>query len=694
MRRLFAVTLLLLVSLTCTRKPEQEIVTTPKAAGPPASIGGTVRYRINRDVIDIAGFDVALKRGNETVKTASTDQFGTFHFDGMEPGTYTACWGGNGWDNGCTESLEVKQSDAAYAKEIGPHPTTPAAVIYGHVRLSDGGLPRFADADKVEVLDAAGKVLASAKTNANGEYITATAPGAVKARASAQAAKAESAQPPAPQAAGPREIDVTINNRRPDVSAIEILKGNQPATVVAPGDTITLRPTFSDPDKDALTYKWTVPPGAGTITSNPDGSATWTLPNYKVRPSAYFEVDDGKGGSTQRAVSLSVGGAATPTVSCPPPPGCQPLSLAAVPPPRGYSPGPPIVPPYFLTKKGTTDNSVAYYKAVDPNNLRLTLGNWWKTAGFDPTTGAGGVNTAYMNWNDLGFGRAMHFRQDSATKYVYAYVTNYGCPSQAGCNADLAAAADPSTAVATVCMEYSPVETDASKTPIVKFFVYLGGGASGARQGQADLDEWGPKPVPNLCMVCHGGAGQYNGGTQTDLGANFIPFDLAFLRYPPGGTATPPTADLPTYYQMNQMILATAPSLPIQNLIKGWYKSSTTIQDNNYVPVDWQKTGTPGNPPTLYNTVIAPGCRACHYSFAASGKTATLAWDSYSSATSFSSLIQGDVCSAGPIMPQAAVTYLNMWTNAYHFPTAPMDYLGSYSDTTGGWTSFGGCTGK
>src|SRR4051794_16649629 len=103
MRHLSAVMMVLAVSLACTKKPEQEIVTTPKPSGPPASIGGTVRYRADREVIEITGLEVSLKRGNETVGTATTDEFGTFHFDGMAPGTYTACWSGNGWENGCTE---------------------------------------------------------------------------------------------------------------------------------------------------------------------------------------------------------------------------------------------------------------------------------------------------------------------------------------------------------------------------------------------------------------------------------------------------------------------------------------------------------------------------------------------------------------------------------------------------------------
>jgi hypothetical protein len=334
---------------------------------------------------------------------------------------------------------------------------------------------------------------------------------------------------------------------------------------------------------------------------------------------------------------------------------------------------------------GTTDNSAKYYKNVDPQNLRGTLGAWWKVAGFDPTNGSGGVaRAAYLNWNDLGFGRDMHFNQVGTN--VYAWVTNYGCPDNNPNNANLAANPVPADAVATVCMEYAPVE---GKTqPIVKFFVYVGGVAASTITGQADLDRWGGKPVPNLCQTCHGGTTAYSGGTNMNLAANFIPFDLALLRYP-GPSTTPPPSDLPVYQTMNSIIAGIPTQRPaITNLINGWYRKNPPAQNNKFLPAGWQASTTvPSSAAGLYQNVIAPACRTCHYSFSVG-----INWNSYQSVLTDRPTIQAYVCDPSPVMPHAAVTYINFWTNAYGLPTSPPTFLGQYTDPN--WTSFGGCTGQ
>src|SRR5205823_4198260 len=108
----------------------------------------------------------------------------------------------------------------------------------------------------------------------------------------------------------------------------------------------------------------------------------------------------------------------------------------------------------------------AYYQFVDPDGLRSTLGNWWQQNKFNKSTGAASneAKAAYLNNNDLGFGRDMHMHvagtNPDGSPWVAAYVSNYSLqppvPDQNPFSADFAQAKDRTRAIATVCMEYSP----------------------------------------------------------------------------------------------------------------------------------------------------------------------------------------------------------------------------------------------
>ena len=175
--------------------------------------------------------------------------------------------------------------------------------------------------------------------------------------------------------------------------------------------------------------------------------------------------------------------------------------------------------------------AVAYYKALDggtfgPTNpadftqggtwsggTRSTLSAWLSQAGINPNvqTGLAGTNvdhttteqTAYLNHNDLGFGRRMTIRK-AANSDVFAFVTNFGNADQNPANEN--GALNAIAPGATIAMEYTPLASASSGTGIdprvVKFFVY---GAGGQLVNSADLDGFGQKFVPGLCQNCHGG---------------------------------------------------------------------------------------------------------------------------------------------------------------------------------------------
>jgi hypothetical protein len=362
-------------------------------------------------------------------------------------------------------------------------------------------------------------------------------------------------------------------------------------------------------------------------------------------------------------------------------------------------------PSVFLTFKGvgTDPQAQAYYDAVDPSHLRTTLGAWWNVNGFtlggdgwplDAATGDSAVvRTSYLNNNDLGSGRDMYFR-DLGGGRLAAFVSNYGQFNQDAGNADLAAArAAPG---ATVCMEYSPVEGQGS-APIVKFFVFAGAGgqANAPRQKGAELDGFGVKFVPNLCLNCHGGRYDSPSSPPTfadiNMGAHFRELDYATYKFP-GGRVVPDAAEKDRFKFQNLLVAnagSGCASKGIRKLIAGWYPGASTDQDNNgYTPPDW--TGSPRN--TLYHQIVKASCRTCHVAFdedTSPEDTAvgTINWTAYDQLKLRHGFLKSFVLCDDRFMPHAVITYRNFWlSGSPHQPGV----LRTYSDGSA-WTALGDC---
>lgn len=371
---------------------------------------------------------------------------------------------------------------------------------------------------------------------------------------------------------------------------------------------------------------------------------------------------------------------------------CKPVTLKLDALWAGY-PGSP-----FLTFKdfgASAASADAYYAAVDPLSLRTTLAGWWSENGFDAAGGAPAgpdyERTSYLNDNDLGSGRDMHFLRHADGR-LSAYVTNYSRGGPFDQNPVFAddAAADNQPG-ATVCMEYAPVEGDA--TPIVKFFVYAGVGDT--RQPAADLDGFGGKFVPNLCLNCHGGS-YYNPPAPTlaelNMGSSFRELDVATYKFP-GLRTTPNAAEQASFKKQNQLITATgATRLPIAALIDGWYAPAGTglTQDNSYTPTNW--LGAPQQ--ALYHDVIKVSCRTCHIAFVSGDDAGGLDWNRYDQVRPRRNDVRdyaiGPAISdtAYRIMPHALVTYRNFWIA--RVPAHRPAQLWNYSDPNPpGWIAIG-----
>ncbi len=342
----------------------------------------------------------------------------------------------------------------------------------------------------------------------------------------------------------------------------------------------------------------------------------------------------------------------------------------------------------FLTKKNagtaTGADSDSYYRVVDPEDAqhpegrRATLGAWWQVNGFATDGSAPGeAKAAYLNNGDLGFGRDMHILQ-RANGDVAAYVSNYtlnldGSPDQNPLSADAALARNPLRAVATVCMEYSPIENDPAPIPVVKFFVYNGKSGGAVRVGGADLDGNGPKFTPQLCTVCHGGSSPPAGhawvlGDVREMKSYFREFDLASFKFPrPGTRIDDPSRSSPNvnttvneeaaFRSLNEKVLATNPSPAIRELVEGWYGGFGLPQPNQntaFVPPGWDVGPDQAQ---LYRGVVGTSCRTCHVA-----QEQIRDFSTYENFRGSRSLIISEVLSdSTKVMPHAKVAFDNFW---------------------------------
>lgn len=370
----------------------------------------------------------------------------------------------------------------------------------------------------------------------------------------------------------------------------------------------------------------------------------------------------------------------------------------------------------YLERKGIGDLAQAqrYYLEIDPGSARATLGGFWSQNGFDPATGGAPdeVRTSFINFNDLGFGRDMHCRQDPITDDVACYVTNYGAGDQAPGNYDLAKAADKTTALATVAMEYSP---GPGGPKIVKFYAFAGGAADAPRIESADLDGAGQKFIPNLCLNCHGGTYQPMNpsdptNSELNMGASFREFDIYSYRDgtlgdKPNELASgnhaivnldpmqPPLGQQAEFLAQNKMVRASAPEAAISALINLWYHNNDTLPfEKDAVPPAWDVDASTRG---LYLKVVAKACRTCHLA-QENVNSDSKAWASYDQFKTYrlNGLIPFAVCYGDPsqgqaaydeakryrFMPHANVTFKNFWLDSNAYNT-----LGNY--TGPGWTT-------
>lgn len=312
---------------------------------------------------------------------------------------------------------------------------------------------------------------------------------------------------------------------------------------------------------------------------------------------------------------------------------------------------------HFLPPNGEASATV-YYAAIDPGNAKTTLGDWWVANGFGASDGSGGTRAAYLNFNDLGFGRDMNCK--NSVNKLACYVTNYGAANQDPANADAAETRDPAKRGATVAMEFDP----AAGAEGVQFYVYANTGPSSVRLKFADLDGFGPKPVPQLCQVCHGGDPGLSASGKSEH-SRFREFDLPSFKYSGNrswdyGQATLNATELSNFGTLNQKVRGTlANTTPIHGLISAWYPGSFTATPAKptagNVPTGWA-----GNL-SGYNDVYGKTCRTCHV--ARDGGTNPPGYYTFNQLSVFQGLSYVVCGLNNRVMPNAIVTYKNFWAD-------------------------------
>ena len=244
-------------------------------------------------------------------------------------------------------------------------------------------------------------------------------------------------------------------------------------------------------------------------------------------------------------------------------------------------------------------------------------------------------------------------------------------------------------------MEYSPIE-GSGDDPVVKFYVY---GADGDRIGTADLDGLGERPVPQLCMMCHGGnlkgpvdehgVAEFYRAEDVKLGSKFLPFDLTTFTFPTISGYT--KADQQSAFKLlnEEIVLSTEPGKAIEEMIEKMYENGAQIQIDDFVIDGWDTDDVSRD---FYRDVFAKSCRSCHIANTLKADPAIVPDQT---GYPFRFRIQADFVDrlgsiqalvfSARVMPHSLVTYNNFWATGQN---ELLDEFGeTFGDDSNGWIS-------
>jgi hypothetical protein len=353
----------------------------------------------------------------------------------------------------------------------------------------------------------------------------------------------------------------------------------------------------------------------------------------------------------------------------------------------------PIQQPDGTLQTDSVAYAQAYYRAIDPNNDKDTLAKWKTANNFDSGAGTQ-VTVVFGDVRDLGYGRRMTGRQNAdgtiaimvenflvrtGVQYVYSRL-----------NLDAAVLQDQRWHDTTNAIEFSPGPGGGAS--FVKFFNF--DVATGQRLLTVDLDGRGQKALPSPCVVCHGGRGDpltppdatgqplfplvQNSVSQKrgDLQARLMPLEVGTFDFSTAAGFT--RADQESALkQINRMVLCSYP-IPAATVfaedacrrvatfteyrgtaaafIKSTYGGDglpNAVYADNFVPAGW------AGQTSLYQSVVAPSCRSCHF-VRGIGLQSDIDFDTLAKFQGYADRIKAHVFDRGN-MPLAKIEFDDFW---------------------------------
>lgn len=266
----------------------------------------------------------------------------------------------------------------------------------------------------------------------------------------------------------------------------------------------------------------------------------------------------------------------------------------------------------------------------------------------------------YYNKNELGLGRELgcaEFPDGTAPDGtpltgVACYVSNYGTAFRDLVNS-LPLAVEGLHRKNTVCISYRP---SAEPGYEIQFYAYNG---DDNRLEWAQLDTLGPRPLPHVCMNCHGGS--YDSTKHLAKFARFLPLDPNVVVFADSGEASRATQE--ERIRKLNLLSMRSPLTPAQlvmldQLYGGKIAVAGTTSANEWAPPAWNDSDAHRQ---LFDQVLKPNCTTCHAAMQTGPNGSTLSiYTLFDSPTLLEAGLPGVVC-GGFTMPNSQATRLNFW---------------------------------
>ena len=258
---------------------------------------------------------VQLKRTSDNVVTATakTNVHGAFIAANVPAATYVICLT-------ATQGFSSVCSSASFAVAAGKI-AYPAHAVFTPLRFTVSGRVRLSNSADVwyendlfskevntfvKALTPGGTLVSGpVRANSRGEYVLRQLPGNTSYRIVATS-EATSVESVVALASAPVTRDLSLPNRRPVVSEVDALQNGSGARHVAAGSTVQVQVSASDPDGQALHYRWIAPHG-GVCPASDAAAVSCTMPTAQGIQAIYVQVSDGVGQYAVGRVQVTVG---------------------------------------------------------------------------------------------------------------------------------------------------------------------------------------------------------------------------------------------------------------------------------------------------------------------------------------------------------------------------------------------------